>query len=102
MAVRAFWPAGEAAQADYEMLRAAALAGVESASVVAARFERRGLAGVIAWPSSEPILTATVVGASRPPWTPHADPRVGALGAAFELLLAAPVDIAVYAKEAHR
>jgi hypothetical protein len=43
-----------------------------------------------------------VVGATRPPWTPHADPRLDALAAGFELLLTAPVDLAGITKEAHR
>ena len=102
MALRAFWPVREAAQADYETLRAAALAGVSLLSVAAARFERRGLAGVIAWPSAEPVLCATLLGATRPAWTPHRDPRLDALAAGFELLLAAPAEIAVTVKEAHR
>ena len=47
-----FWPVAEAAQADYEALRAAALAGEQPRDeLAAARFARRGLAGLIAWPS---------------------------------------------------
>lgn len=90
MALRRFWPATEAAQADYEMLRRAALAGIDSSSLAAARFARRGLAGLIAWPSAEPVFTATMIGAVRPPWVPDGDPRLGALAAGFELLLTAP------------
>lgn len=100
--MRSFWPAGEAAQADYEALRHTVLAGGEMLTIAAARFERRGLAGLIAWPSAEPVFTATVVGASRPPWTPHSDPRLDALAAGFELLLAAPADLTVITKEAYR
>ncbi|MDQ3306170.1 MAG: hypothetical protein M3535_09370 [Actinomycetota bacterium] len=100
--MRLFWPAAEAAQADYETLRRAVLAGDETSSIAAGRFERRGLAGLIAWPNAEPVFAASVVGATRPPWTPHADPRLDALAAGFELLLTAPVDLAVITKEAHR
>ena len=52
---RRFWPIGEAAQADYEALRTTALAGEPPRDeLAAARFARRGLGGLIAWPSSEP------------------------------------------------
>jgi hypothetical protein len=90
---RRFWPVGEAAQADYEALRAQALAtGAAADSLVAARFARRGLPGLIAWPSAEPVFDAALLGASRPPWTPHADPRLDALAAGFALLLNAGRD----------
>ena len=86
---RRFWPVGEAAQADYESLRAHVLAtGAAPDSLAAARFDRRGLAGLIAWPSAEPVFDAALLGAARPPWTPHADPRLDALAAGFALLLA--------------
>ena len=50
-----FWPLGEAAQADYEMLRVHLLqADVLPGGLAAARFTRRGLAGLIAWPAAEP------------------------------------------------
>jgi hypothetical protein len=85
-----FWPVGEAAQADYEALRAhvVATAAVPD-SLMAARFTRRGLSGLIAWPSAEPVFDATLLGARRPPWTPHDDPRLDALAAGFALLLTA-------------
>jgi hypothetical protein len=90
---RRFWPAGEAAQADYEALRAHVLAtGAPPDTLAAARFARRGLPGLIAWPSAEPIFDATMVGGRRPPWSPHADPRLDALAAGFALLLGAAVD----------
>jgi hypothetical protein len=90
---RRFWPAGEAAQADYESLRAHVLAaGAPPDSLAAARFDRRGLAGLIAWPSAEPVFDAALRGAPRPPWSPHADPRLDALAAGFALLLGAVVD----------
>jgi hypothetical protein len=101
MAVRRFWPATEPAQADYEVLRAATLAGTAMSSLAAARFARRGLAGLIAWPSAEAVFSATVTGAARPPWVPHGDPRLEALAAGFELLLATAPHGAVL-KEAHR
>lgn len=88
-----FWPAGEAAQADYETLRAHVLAsGAPPESLAAARFDRRGLPGLIAWPSAEPIFDATLLGAARPSWSPHADPRLDALAAGFALLLGAAGD----------
>ena len=62
-------------------------------SLAAARFARRGLAGLIAWPVSEPLYTAIVRGAPRPAWTPHADPRLEALAAGYELLLSALAEV---------
>lgn len=91
--MRAFWPAADAAQTDYEALRTAVLGGGAPQSLVAARFARRGLPGLIAWPVSEPVFAARLVGAVRPPWTPHADPRLDALAAGYELLVT-PVMIA--------
>jgi len=84
-----FWPVSEAAQADYETLRAAVLSDQPMQSLTAARFARRGLAGLIAWPAAEPVYTALMVGAGRAPWTPHTDPRLDALAAGYELLLRA-------------
>jgi len=99
--MRSFWPAGEAAQADYEVLREAVLAGGQNLTLAAGRFERRGLAGLIAWPASEPVFLARLAGAVRPAWTPHVDPRLEALAAGYELLLASPAQLAVI-KEAQR
>jgi hypothetical protein len=85
---RVFWPPGEAAQADYEILRSCVLpAGRLPAGLATARFARRGLAGLIAWPASEPDFRAGLAGAARPPWTPAADPREQALAAAYQFLL---------------
>ena len=84
-----FWPLAEAAQADYELLRAAALAGeAPRDELAAARFARRGLAGVIAWPRSEPVYLGALVGAQRPPWSGAEDPREAALGEAYGFLVA--------------
>jgi hypothetical protein len=92
---RCFWPIGEAAQADYEILREAVLSGEPMQSLTAARFARRGLAGLIAWPAAEPVYTAVIAGAERARWAPHADPRLDALVAGYELILRASPDVAV-------
>jgi hypothetical protein len=85
---RRFWPVAQPAQADSETLRAPVLAtGAPPDSLAAARFARRGVAGLIAWPSAEPVFDAALLGAHRPPWTPHHDPRLDALSDAFALLL---------------
>ena len=95
MSARSFWPPAEAAQVDYETLRAHVFehSGLPE-GLAAARFARRGLAGLIAWPAAEPVFVADLVGAARPAWTPHEDPRVAALAAGYEFLLdaAARVD----------
>ena len=67
------------------------------AALAAARFARAGLAGLIAWPSAEPVFVAELLAAGRPAWTPHEDPRVAALAAGYEFLLdaAARVDSVV-------
>ncbi len=86
------WSVAEAAQADYETLRAAVVAtGGLPATLVAARFARHGLLGLIAAPAAEPVFAGTERGAVRPPWQPHADPRVAALAAVYGLLLAPDV-----------
>jgi hypothetical protein len=90
-----FWPIGEGAQADYEALRKAVLAGEPMQSLAAARFARRGLAGLIVWPVAEPLYTAVMFGAQRPAWTPYADPRLEVLAAGYELILGVPADCAV-------
>jgi hypothetical protein len=82
-----FWSTQEAAQADYEALRRVALAGGRSITTAASRFERIGLAGLILRPVLEPDFNATIIGASRPSWTPYRDPRQDAIGDAYELLL---------------
>lgn len=85
--MRELWPPGEAAQADYETLREAALAGAGLASPAATRFGRAGLAGLIARPSAPAVFVASLAGAVRPAWTPYEDPRVLALADGYELLL---------------
>jgi hypothetical protein len=88
VSARPFWPPNEAAQVDYETLRAHALepSGLPQ-GLAAARFARRGLAGLSAWPAAEPVFVADLVAAARPAWTPHEDPRVAALAAGYEFLL---------------
>jgi hypothetical protein len=85
--MRVLWPPAEAAQADYEALRTASLAGTPLADTAAVRFARGGLAALIARPLAEPVFVAVVHGAARHPWTPHSDPRLDVLVAGFELLV---------------
>lgn len=87
MSTRSFWPPAEAAQADYEALRARVLDGAGPEGLAGARFARRGLAGLIAWPTAEPVFTADLAGALRPRWHPHADPRIEALADGYRFLL---------------
>lgn len=88
MSARSFWPAAEAAQIDYERLRAHVLGHDRLPDdLAAARFARRGLAGLISWPVSDPVFAAELLGASRPAWSPHADPRLDALAAGYQFLL---------------
>jgi hypothetical protein len=85
---RSLWPPCEAAQVDYEALRAHVLEhnGLPE-GLAGARFSRRGLAGLIAWPAAEPVFGAELIGAVRPAWTPHLDPRATALAAGYQFLL---------------
>lgn len=86
-----FWPLGESAQADYEALRAAALAGERPCDeLAAARFARRGLAGLIVWPRAEPVYLSALVGARQPPWSGAEDPRKAALSEVYGFLVAHP------------
>jgi hypothetical protein len=83
-----FWPVAESAQADYERLRALALAGEACDELlVARRFERRGLAGLIGWPAAEPDYRGSLVGARRPAWCGSEDPREQQLRDAYGFLL---------------
>ena len=88
MSTRSFWPPVQAAQLDYETLRAHVCghSGLPD-GLAAPRFARRGLAGLIAWPAAEPVFVADLLAAARPAWTPHDDPRVAALAAGYEFLL---------------
>ena len=81
------WPVTDAAQADYETLRAAVLADVPLLGAAAARFEVAGILGLIRRPVAEPVFVAQLFGARRAAWTPYGDPRLDALGAAYELVL---------------
>ena len=88
MSTRSFWPPAEAAQSDYETLRAHLLSyGMLPDDLAAARFARRGLAGLITWPVSEPVFAGELIGAPRAAWSPHADERISALAAGFQFLL---------------
>ncbi|MGH3287442.1 MAG: hypothetical protein ACRDPD_22585, partial [Streptosporangiaceae bacterium] len=49
----------------------------------------------IAWPAAEPDFRAELAGATRPPWTPGADPREQVLAAAYRFLLDAAAALAV-------
>lgn len=86
------WAAQEAAQADYEVLRAAVLAGTPSVGLAARRFALGGLAGLIARPVAAPVFVAAVMGARRPPWSGAGDPRLAALTAGYGLVLAGAID----------
>jgi hypothetical protein len=86
---RALWPVAEAAQSDYEQLRAWALAGTPAVGRAAALFERHGLWGLIASPQAEPLFLASVLGAPRPAWSPHSDARALALADGFQIIVAA-------------
>ena len=103
--MKPFLPVDEPAQADYEALRAAALAGTPLLSAVSARFERGGLAALICSPrvsGASPCFVAEVMGAPRPAWTPYDDPRREALAESYGLLVgtrAGPV-VAITDKEA--
>lgn len=97
------WPPGEAAQADYETLRAAVLAGTPLTGPAARRFAAAGLAGLIRRPvTATPQFTAGVVGAAHPPWSPSDDPRLAALAAGYQLLLSAGDTHAVELEETAR
>jgi hypothetical protein len=87
--VSRFWPLREAAQADYEALRAAVLAGTPRCDPAADRFERAGLWGLIRRPAADPAFLTTLVGALRPPWSPHADPRLDALAETYRFVVGA-------------
>jgi site-specific DNA recombinase len=90
VSLRSFWPPAEATQLDYEMLRTHVLDhGSLPGGLTAARFTRRGLAGLIAWPAAESVFGGQLLGAARPAWTPYLDPRIAALAAGYDFLLTA-------------
>jgi hypothetical protein len=97
-----FWPASEAAQADYEQLRGVAFSGGVSIGLAARRFDQRGLAGLIAWPASEPLFVASITGAVRPAWTPHSDPRAESLASSYEFLLGFATETISVVREARQ
>jgi hypothetical protein len=97
--MRRFWPVGEAAQSDYETLREHVLQGIHLMDLAAVRFQRFGLAALIASPASAPIWQAQLSGARRPRWSPHDDPRVHALVASYSWVLAAEPERQVSLKE---
>ena len=93
MSARSFWPPAEAAQVDYEMLREHQLKqGLLPDGLAAARFTRRGLVGLIAWPAAEPVFMAEVIGAERQRWRPHLDTQQEALAVCYQFLLDAATD----------
>jgi hypothetical protein len=88
VSARSFWPPVEPAQIDYEALRTHLLKNEQLPDdLAAARFARRGLAGLITWPVSEPVFVAELRGAARPASSPHTDPRLEALAAGYQFLL---------------
>jgi hypothetical protein len=76
----------ESAQGEYEALRELALRAKPLKGRIAERFVSHGLSGLILRPSADNAFTASVRGATRPPWTPHSDPRVRALAEIYEFL----------------
>lgn len=89
--MRTFWPIAESGQADYEELRAGAVAGTPPLTLAHRRFEQSGLAGLICAPSAAVVFHALIVGAERPAWEPYADPRDAALAESYGFLLGVEV-----------
>lgn len=82
--------AGEAAQVEYERLRATLLAGKPVCDSLAwQRIARQGLAGLIDWRGADACFAGSLVGAERPRWSGAVDPRQGALAEVYRFLLAA-------------
>jgi hypothetical protein len=100
--VRLFWPAAEAAQVDYETLRASALSGIPFLGIAGGRFERRGVAGLVERPVAESVFSARLFGGVRPPWTPQVDPRLDTLAAGYSLVLSALTQNIPTTLEAHQ
>jgi hypothetical protein len=80
-------------------LRQQVLEGTDLVNLAAVRFQRLGLAALIASPASAPIWQAQLAGARRPRWSPHDDPRVYALAAGYSWLLSAEAEQLVVLKE---
>lgn len=85
--MRTLWPVTDRIQAEYESLRALALADADLCGPSAVRFARQGLAGLITWRRIESPFSVSLVGGERPPWTPYADPRLDTLAELYEFLL---------------
>ena len=94
-----FWPIREAAQADYERLRNAALAGIPLVGREAERFRCGGLPALIRRPSASPCFIADFVGVPRPRWSPYNDPRLETLAEVYQLLSDEVGDVAVEVAE---
>lgn len=90
--MRGAWSVAEGPQSDYEALRAEELDGRGFPCLARLRFERGGLAGLILCPVTEPRLSAVLVGARRPAWSPYEDPRVAVVAEVYGLLLEATGD----------
>ena len=87
--MRRFWPVGEPAQADYERLRAAVVSGGRLPTLaVSARFgpARPGRPHRLA--GCRGRFRRRRDRATRPSWTPYADPCLEALAVTYQLLLA--------------
>jgi hypothetical protein len=82
--MRTLWPVTDRIQAEYESLRALALADAELGGPSALRFAQQGLVGLISWRRIELPFSVSLVDAQRPPWTPYADPRLDALMPGFD------------------
>ena len=87
MTAGSFWPPAEASQVDYETLRVHLLEHDRLPDGLCPAFARRGGGWAVAWPSAEPVFVAELLGAARPAWTPHADPRMSVLAAGYQFLL---------------
>jgi hypothetical protein len=85
--MRTLWPVSDPIQAEYDSLRALALADADLCGPPALCFAQKGLAGLIAWRRIESPFSVSLVGAPRPPWTPYTDPRLDALAELYEFLL---------------
>jgi hypothetical protein len=86
VSARSFWPPREPAQVDYETLRAQVLepSGLPQ-GLAGARFARRGLGGLIAWPSAEPVFVAELLGAAGEAGFRRAPCTIGVLSPAHRL-----------------